>query len=585
MRYFFYFIHFTLLGLGYNCMAQQQVQTFNKIFKVKETASAQIVRTVTETDNALIMGLVLFHDTYYMSTIILKTDKNADSVFWSDKFGSNSSDKGYYVTKTLNTRNENNIMATGLVHYYTEYKQDVLLMKLDMDGNQIWEKTFQSDTFPGSDSRAYDIDLTPDNGFILTGTVGIAGLILKIDSAGNKIWEHTIGKNITSKYVLLESCIVLPDSGLLIGGNSDNGHEHFEGEAFVIKLDKNGKFLWKKSFGGNYKDRGTHLVINKNGDIYGVYERYTKTDSWGEPQETKISLFKIDEEGNTLFENQFGSQDIVYWPKSISILDNGDLLIAGEWLNMANSWMFRLSPAGDSIWYKEYQPPIVSPPINLFSFSGAMPIKENEILAFGEASTNSAEDNYCWLVKTNYSGCLANINITSQPDTLIIANPNDEIVLTLSAKSSKTISYQWYKNDTLITGAVDSVFVISSFTDNDAGNYYCLLSNSCETISSNIVKVKAYNYIHNQHGDANWFVLMPNPASSSILLKPLASTEQITDITLFSINGKRMFKITENNISNSNEIKLDISTLPAGLYIISVIASDKTGVKKFLKVN
>ena len=582
MKYYFYFILFALLGLGLACRAQQQVQTFNKIYKIKETATAQLVRTVAEIDDALIVGSIVDHDIYYTSTVIQKTDKNADSVFWSKRFGSNSSDKGYYVTKILNT---NNIMATGFVHHYIAYKQDVLLMKLDMDGNLIWEKIYQSDTFPDANSRAYDIDLTPDNGFILTGNADIAGLIIKVDSAGNKLWEYTVGENNTSNYVYLESCIVLPDSGLLIGGNSDNGHDHFEGEAFILKLDKNGKFLWKKTFGGNYKDRGTQLAINNNGDIYGVYELFTKANSYGDPKETKISVFKIDSEGNTLFEKRFGKQDIVYWPKSITFLDNDDLLIAGEWLSMANSWMFRLSPAGDSIWYKEYHPPIVSPPISYFSFVGAIPVKENEILAFGEARTSSEEDNYCWLVKTDNSGCLANINIISQPDTLIIAMPNDEIILALSAKSSRTISYQWYKNDTLITGAVDSVFVISSFTDNDAGNYYCSLSNSCETISSHIVKVEAYNSIHNQQGDANWFVLMPNPAASSIRIKPLTLNERITDITLYSINGKKLFEITGENISNSNEIKLDISNLRPGLYIISVTASDETGIRKFLKVN
>lgn len=42
--------------------------------------------------------------------------------------------------------------------------------------------------------------------------------------------------------------------------------------------------------------------------------------------------------------------------------------------------------------------------------------------------------------------------------------------------------FQWYKNDVLLTGETDSVFVIPSFVLNDTGTYYCNVNNDLATL-------------------------------------------------------------------------------------------------------
>ncbi|MBP7497448.1 MAG: hypothetical protein KA792_07275, partial [Bacteroidales bacterium] len=51
------------------------------------------------------------------------------------------------------------------------------------------------------------------------------------------------------------------------------------------------------------------------------------------------------------------------------------------------------------------------------------------------------------------------------------------------------LSFQWYKNDTIITGATDSTLSIQNSTLNDQGAYLCLVSNTCGFVSSDLASL------------------------------------------------------------------------------------------------
>jgi parallel beta-helix repeat protein len=54
----------------------------------------------------------------------------------------------------------------------------------------------------------------------------------------------------------------------------------------------------------------------------------------------------------------------------------------------------------------------------------------------------------------------------------------------VSSVGSKPLSYQWYKNDSLITGEDDPRFIIAGFQSKDEGIFTCVVSNSCGTDTS-----------------------------------------------------------------------------------------------------
>jgi concanavalin A-like lectin/glucanase superfamily protein/type IX secretion system substrate protein/PKD domain-containing protein len=87
---------------------------------------------------------------------------------------------------------------------------------------------------------------------------------------------------------------------------------------------------------------------------------------------------------------------------------------------------------------------------------------------------NAAWTNAC-------SGCV-------YPPSMITAGSNTTFCsggsVTLSANTGAGLTYQWKKNNVNISGAT-----LFSFTVTTAGNYKCVLTNSCGTVSSNVITV------------------------------------------------------------------------------------------------
>ncbi len=84
--------------------------------------------------------------------------------------------------------------------------------------------------------------------------------IIRLDSNGNKLWDKTFGgDNIDMATAVIQTT----DLGFLIGGStisniSGNKTDTVQNRSFdywAIKLDKNGVFKWQNSIGGNYTDK------------------------------------------------------------------------------------------------------------------------------------------------------------------------------------------------------------------------------------------------------------------------------------------------------------------------------------------
>ena len=74
--------------------------------------------------------------------------------------------------------------------------------------------------------------------------------------------------------------------------------------------------------------------------------------------------------------------------------------------------------------------------------------------------------------------------ITSQPETRTLC-PGSPLLLSVSATGTAPISYQWRRNNVNIEGATASVYNVGSVTPANAGSYTCVVSNSCNTQTSN----------------------------------------------------------------------------------------------------
>ena len=219
---------------------------------------------------------------------LIKIDKNGN-IQWQKTIGGNSveySTTDVSNTKIINTKDGNYILSgtsrSGISGNKTDTcrgMEDYWIVKLDNNGNILWDKTYGGD----SPDFSNDIVETTDSGFLITGmsqsgtskdkTMSQRGFwLLKLDKNGSLVWQKSYGGNDSGldQYSFVTELdnqdIIL--SGWSSSGNTGNKTSANKGgsDYWVIKLDKFGNEIWQKSYGGEGNDM-IHSLIRKGNNL------------------------------------------------------------------------------------------------------------------------------------------------------------------------------------------------------------------------------------------------------------------------------------------------------------------------------
>lgn len=221
-----------------------------------------------------------------------------------------------------------------------------------------------------------------------TYTIGAisSGTIQKRDPNGNEIWTKTIGGNAGTS-------IAIDPLGNIIAAGSFIGSPDFDPgtgthtltsnglyDAFVLKLDSDGNFLWVKQFGAANWDQIESIAVDDNGDIYttgrfvftvdfdpgpGVYNLDASNGTTNNSSD--IFVQKLDANGDFLWAHDFGANNYDRG-NAVAIDANGDVYFAGYFLatvdfdpgpgvesfngSQGDGYLLKLTPNGEFIWVK-----------------------------------------------------------------------------------------------------------------------------------------------------------------------------------------------------------------------------------------
>jgi hypothetical protein len=232
---------------------------------------------------------------------------------------------------------------------------DFLVIKLDRQGNLLWDRTFGSSSF----DQAYSIIQTTEGGFAICGTkyskkTGSSGFcVIKLDRDGKLIWEKTFdgpNKNVTSTDVAY-SIVPTTDSGYAVCGYSTKRSKEVQFPDFwVIKLNHNGKLIWDKTFGGSGTDEASTIIQT----IDGGYALCGTTSSKGAGQ-MDIWVIKLDDQGNLIWDKTLGGSKSE-WGRSITQTTDSSYVLCGvtssKGAGSGDIWVIKLDSQGNLIWDK-----------------------------------------------------------------------------------------------------------------------------------------------------------------------------------------------------------------------------------------
>ncbi|HAF07269.1 MAG: hypothetical protein XD76_1264 [candidate division TA06 bacterium 32_111] len=169
------------------------------------------------------------------------------------------------------------------------------------------------------------------------------------------IWDKVYKKNKGIIFTVTET----NDGCFVIGGEIDYQDGHGE-DVYLAKMDKNGKKIWEKRFGGDYDDKCHALSKTKDDGfiLAGAKTPYTKEDFFGSiPEELDVYLIKTDKDGNKLWEKTFGGKDRDI-ASAVLETKNGNFIIAGYSFSYGagyiDVYVIKTDKNGNKIWEKTF---------------------------------------------------------------------------------------------------------------------------------------------------------------------------------------------------------------------------------------
>lgn len=168
------------------------------------------------------------------------------------------------------------------------------------------------------------------------------------------------------------------------------------------------------------------------------------------------------------------------------------------------------------------------------------------------------------------------VSITKEPTDVAI-NDNEKLTFTVEATASDVISYQWFHNNTEIVGATSATYSVDKAKMSDAGEYYCVVTNSCGEKTSRKAVASITNGVT---GDvvAAGFVLSiatPNPTFEAASFAYTVPTAQNVRIVLTDLMGREVGVLVNGMMeagSHRASFNATALNLTAGVYNITLSA-------------
>ena len=306
---------------------------------------------------------------------------------------------------------DNNIYAAGSFSGTTDFDPgageveltpagltDVFVCKFGSDGGLVWAKRFGGNANDNLRGLAVDVDgnvyttgdfagtadFDPGAGTLNFTPLGsVEAFISKLDTNGNLVWARQFE---TTDVVQGFGIAVDKNENVYIAGNFSESADFDPGisdevltavaqtDAFAVKLDASGNFVWARRFGGDADEFGVGIVVDAGGRAYvtGSFDddihiaTVTSEVVLNTVDEEETFVAKLNKAGNALWAKRLGGLE-TQLPQAIALDTDRNVYVAGFFdatmdadpgagvSNLGNiggvdGFVIKLSRAGNYVW-------------------------------------------------------------------------------------------------------------------------------------------------------------------------------------------------------------------------------------------
>jgi len=321
---------------------------------------------------------------FYLSAVLLCTalSLSGQEVLWQKDIKSSTQDFLSQITTTIDQQyliTGSSIQTKSPSPAANSQKQnngyDFHLVKLNQQGEQVWEKYLSGQNH---DYLSASVS-TQEGGFLIAGTSysgkgldkkddskgGSDIWLVRLNEFGDELWQKTLG---TASDEEARAVVQTTDLGFFVAGNIQNFTKGYGSkDAWIIRLDKNGKELSELILGGKGLDEVEKMIPTKDGGVLiGIYSRSSvggtkKTENSGEGD---YWIVKVDKNGKVEWEKNYGGKGDDHL-RTLALTSSG-YLIGGESRSERSGnktvgieegtdlWLVALNERGEEQWQKSY---------------------------------------------------------------------------------------------------------------------------------------------------------------------------------------------------------------------------------------
>ena len=215
--------------------------------------------TVTPDGGFSIVGTTTSFGAGLMDIHVMKTNALGDTI-WTKTYGGLKDEHGALIRNTL----EDGYYVGGSTESFGAGNFDYYLIKTNSNGDTLWTRTYGGNKF----DQLVEMVVNNDSGITLVGqsksysSGNYDMLMIRIDKNGNLVWA----KNYYQLTDNVGYAIQRTDNGYIIVGYG-TGHLNGLSDEYLIRTDYDGNILWAKAYGDTREETPFGISVGNNGIV------------------------------------------------------------------------------------------------------------------------------------------------------------------------------------------------------------------------------------------------------------------------------------------------------------------------------